>query len=188
MWFITHSLDFRVQYVTKVTSLVKSWLYQDQFIEPEEMIMYHPPSYGGLGVQNVKLKAQAGLIKSFLETATSSTFRQSLFHSNLFRYHVLGETSSPNPGFPPFYNKDFFSKIRQVHLETPLNIATMSARLWYALLLEDNCTMEQGTGQENIYIMCRVELTNLDTDWKMSWRLARHPELGPENTSFIFKM
>ena len=53
MWFITHSLDFRVQYVTKVTSLVKSWLYQDQFIEPEEMIMYRPPSYGGLGVQNV---------------------------------------------------------------------------------------------------------------------------------------
>ena len=188
MWFKTHSVDLRVQDVNKVTSLVKSWLYQDQFIKPEEIVMYRPPSYGGLGVQNVQLKAQAGLIKSFLETATNSTFRQSLFHSILFRYHVLGDTTLPNPGFPPFYSQSFFSKIRQVHLETPLNVATLSERLWYRLLLEDNCTMEQGTGQENIYIMCRVELTNLDTDWKMSWRLARHPGLGPENTSFIFKM
>ena len=111
MWFKTHSVDLRVQDVNKVTSLVKRWLYQDQFIKPEEIVMYRPPSYGGLGVQNVQLKAQAGLIKSFLETATNSTFRQSLFHSILFRYHVLGDTTLPNPGFPPFYSQNFFSKI-----------------------------------------------------------------------------
>ena len=128
--------------------------------------MYRPPSYGGLGVHNVLLKAQAGLIKSFLETATNSTFRQSLFHSVLFRYHVLGDTSLTNPGFPPFYSANFFSQIRHVHLETPLNVATMSEKQWYRLLLEDNCTMEQVNGHEDRYIRCRVELANQDTDWE----------------------
>ena len=146
VWFRTHSVDLRLQDVNKVTSLVKSWLYQDQFIKPEELVMYRPPSYGGLGVHNVLLKAQAGLIKSFLETATNSTFRQSLFHSVLFRYHVLGDTSLTNPGFPPFYSANFFSQIRHVHLETPLNVATMSEKQWYRLLLEENCIMEKVTG------------------------------------------
>ena len=105
MWFRTHSVDLRVQDVTKVTSLVKSWLYQDQFLKPEESIMYRPPTLGGLGIHNVLLKAQAGLIKTFMETAQSSTFRQSLYHSMLFRYHVLKDMSIPDPGFLQFYSR-----------------------------------------------------------------------------------
>ena len=188
IWFRTHSVDLRVQDVTKITSLIKSWLYQDQFLKPEELVMYRPPSVGGLGIHNVLLKAQAGLIKTFLETATNSKFRRSLFHTILFRYHILGDTSIPNPGFPPFYSADFFSKIRQVHEETPLNVATMSEGQWYQLLLEDNCTMEEGDGDQRKLIMCRVERSNPEVDWERSWRLARMPGLGPENVSFLFKL
>ena len=56
-WFKTHSVDIRVQDVTKITSLVKSWLYDDMLLKPEELVMYRPSSYGGLGIQNVKLEA-----------------------------------------------------------------------------------------------------------------------------------
>ena len=101
MWFRTHSVDLRIQDVTKVTSAVKSWLYQDQLLKPEEQIMYRHASLGGLGVHSVQLKAQAGLIRSFLETAVNPSFRSSLFHHQLFRYHVLDDTSLPDPGFPP---------------------------------------------------------------------------------------
>ena len=52
----------------------------------------------------------------------------------------------------------------------------------------DDLSVEQCTGQDNIYIMCRVELAKPDTDWERSWRLARLPGLGPENISFLFKM
>ena len=55
MWFRTHSVDLRVQDVTKVTSAVKSWLYQDQLLKPEEQIMYRQASLGGLGVRSVQL-------------------------------------------------------------------------------------------------------------------------------------
>ena len=73
-WFKTHSVDIRVQDVNKITSQVKSWLYADMLLKPEELVMYRPSSYGGLGIHNVKVKAQAGLIKSFLESAGHAKF------------------------------------------------------------------------------------------------------------------
>ena len=51
-----------------------------------------------------------------------------------------------DPGYPPFYPKEFFSKIREVHLETPLNVAMMTQKQWYRFLLEDTCTMQVGDG------------------------------------------
>ena len=188
VWFRTQTVDLRVQDVTRITSNVKTWLYQDQFLKPEELIMYRPPSLGGLGVLNVQIKAQAGLIRSFLETAINPKFRTSLYHSTLFRYYVLGETSLPDPGRPPFYSADFFSKIRQVHDESPLNVAHMTEKQWYQLLLEDTCTMEEDNGGHRISIKCRVERANPEVDWERSWRLARLPGLGPENVSFLWKL
>ena len=47
-WFRSHSVDFRAQDSNKITSLVKSWLYADMYLKPEENIMYRPPSYGDL--------------------------------------------------------------------------------------------------------------------------------------------
>ena len=46
MWFRSHCVDLRVQDVNKITSLVKSWLYQDQLLKPEELVMHHHPSAG----------------------------------------------------------------------------------------------------------------------------------------------
>ena len=188
VWFRAHSVDFRVMDVNKITSLVKSWLYQDQLLKPEELVMHRHPSLGGLGVHHVQLKAQAALIRTFLETAANSTFRTSLFHSILYRYHVLAETSLPNPGFPPFYSQDFFAKIRKVHLETPLNVSKMSEKEWYRVLLEQYYTMETNQDGHQVNIMCRAERASPATDWEHSWRLARLPGLGPENTSFVFRM
>ena len=39
IWFRTHTVDLRVQDVTKITSLIKRWLYQDQLLKPEERVM-----------------------------------------------------------------------------------------------------------------------------------------------------
>ena len=88
--------------------------------------MCRPAYHGGLGVTSIKHKAQAVLIKTFLETAAIPNFRHSLFHSLLFRYHILDDSSIPNPGFPPYYPKSFFQTIKHVHLTTTLNILTIS--------------------------------------------------------------
>ena len=108
VFFRTKSVDLRLMDITKITSQVKSWLYADQLLKPEELVMYRPASYGGLGVTNVKMKALAGLIKSFLETAGNEKFLPSLYHTMLFKVHVLEDNSLPDPGYPPFYKRKFF--------------------------------------------------------------------------------
>ena len=117
-----------------------------------------------MGVHHVKLKAQAALIRSFLETACHPQFIPSLYHSTLFRYHVVGETGIPDPGFPPFYPKDFFTKIKDVYLKPSFNVTTMSQKQWYKLLLESCCTMELGDGGEMTFRPSRVELASPLTD------------------------
>ena len=137
VFFRTHSVDLRVMDVSKITSTVKSWLYADQLLKPEELVLYRPADHGGLGMLNVKLKAMAGLIKTFLETAGHEKFRTSLYHSMLYRYHILGETSLPNPGIPPFYSRYFFSTIQKFASTESKNIFLMSEKEWYSFLLEE---------------------------------------------------
>ena len=157
-------------------------------LKPQELIMSRPASFGGLGVHNVSMKALAGLITTFLETACNAKYRESLYHSSLFRYHILEDRSIPDPGMPPFYSDKFFQIIKEVHNDSPLNVSAMTQRQWYRLLLEDNVTMEEKENGQRSYIGCRVELGSPNVDWETSWRLARLPGLGSEHTSFLFKL
>ena len=134
------------------------------------------------------MKALAGLIKTFLETACNPKFQHSLYHEILLRYHVLEDRTLSNPGFPPFYSEAFFSTIQHVHQDSPLNIATMSESQWYMLLLEDKVTMEVREEQSRQFILCKAEIVNPSTNWEVIWRRARLRGLGPELTSFLFKI
>ena len=188
VWFKTHCVDLRQLDINKMHSSVKGWLYADQYLKPEEMVMFRPASYGGLGIHHIKYKALAAFTKTFLETACNPKFRQSLFHSNLYRFHILQDFSLPDPGFPPFYSKEFFQKIQNVKNETPLNIMKMTEKQWYQLYLEDFCTMEEQENAQRCFIPTRNELSSPSTDWETSWRLARLKGLGPENTTFLFRL
>ena len=188
VWFRTHSVDLRVMDISSITSSVKSWLYADQLIKPEEKVMFRPPTYGGLGVHHVKFKALAGLIRTFLETACNPKFRNSLYHSLLYRYHVLDDQSFPNPGYPPFYNVAFFDVIKHVHRNSPLNVVTMSEKDWYTLLVEDMVTMELSQDGPRKYLPCNAEQKSPMSNWDECWRKARLSGLGPENTSFLFRL
>ena len=61
-----------------VNSQVNSWLYQDCLENPNELVLYRSAEDGGLGMLNVKIRAMAFLIRTFLETALNPTFRHSL--------------------------------------------------------------------------------------------------------------
>ena len=64
----------------------------------------------------------------------------------------------------------------------------MTEGQWYRILVEQNVTMEESDTGEPKFIACRVERASPWTDWEISWRLARLPGLGPEQSSFIFKL
>ena len=111
VWFICGSVDLREGDIAAITKSFKSWLYADLYEKPSEAIMYHPAYYGGLGITSVKYKAKAMLIRTFLETAVHPRFKHSLLHSTMFRYHVMGDTTVPDPGLLPYYQQDFFDTI-----------------------------------------------------------------------------
>ena len=159
------------------------------FEKPSEQVMCRPTSYGGLGVISVKNRAQAALIRSFMETAAHPKFRHSLLHSHMFRYHVLGETSLPNPGFRPYYPDSFFQTIKKVHENTTLDVRLMTTGQWTRLLTEYNLTMEQIPNQQSLqFIPCRTERSNPQQDWQLTWRLSRLKGLNSEMMTFNFKL
>ena len=115
VWFKCSSINLRVQDINTINSQVKGWLYQDCFEKPSETVLYRDSTDGGLGLFNVKIRSLALLIRSFLETALHPAFRHSLYHEALFRYHVLNDDSVPNPGFPPYYDAEFFNTLKHYH-------------------------------------------------------------------------
>ena len=79
--------------------------------------------------------------------------------------------------------------IYKVHSQSPLNIAHMSEKQWYRYLLEENVTMfmEEPEVLRKL-IPCRVETKFPQINWDCSWRRARLRGLGPELSSFLFKL
>ena len=64
----------------------------------------------------------------------------------------------------------------------------MSIKQWSQLLVEDNVTMATLPDNTMEYIPCKAELVNPSTDWKSSWHLARLRGLGPDHTTFLWKL
>ena len=189
LWYKCNCIDLRAMDITAINSKVKAWLYADQFEKPEELVLYRPALLGGLGLHHVQLKAQAMLIRSFLETATNPNFLHSLFHNSLFRYHVLQHRDLPDPGPTPYYSNGFFETIREVHENSPLNVSTMSSREWYLLLVEDKVTMElQPNTDRQQHIKCKAEVANPNNDWDRTWRFARLKGLESEIITFLWRL
>ena len=189
VWFRCHTVDLRVVDHTSVTSKVKSWLYQDQLLKPEEMVLHRPISMGGLQLHNVQLKAQASLIRTFMETAAHPNFQHSLLHTLLYRIHVLGDDSIQNPPkSPPYLSPSFFSTIRSIKETTTLNITTMTVSQWYRVLIEDTITMVQPDDGPRHFKPCKAELSSPTTEWSISWRQARLKGLGSEASTFLWKV
>ena len=144
VWFRSRCVDLRICDTNAITSSCKSWLLQDMFEKPAEMILHRPLHYGGLGLHSPKFKAKAGFISTFLQTAANPSFRSNLLHNQLYRKYILEEADVPGvPNqLPPYFPEDFFHIIREVKRKYPFNILTMTERDWNRTLTEDFITME----------------------------------------------
>jgi hypothetical protein len=111
------------------------------------------------------MRSLACLTISFLETASNPTFRNSLFHEILYRYHLLGETSLPDPGLTPYYDQQLYATIKHYNEHSPLNVAVTSIRQWYTALMED-----------------KVPMTPLNEDSPQSLIPVRAESLSPSST------
>ena len=78
-------------------------------LKPQEMLLFRQVELGGLGLYNVKLRALALLIHTFLAQAVSPRFPTNHYLHALYSWHVLQERDIPDPGRPPYYSDTFFS-------------------------------------------------------------------------------
>ena len=190
VWFRTRCVNLRECDFKKGNSACKSWLYQDRFAKPEEMVLHRPHNYGGLGLHSVKFKAMAGFITTFLQTAANPKFQPNLLHNLLYRKHVLGEDvpHAPDPP-PPYLSIEFFTVIRKVMEDTPLNIVNMAEKDWTRLLTEDYITMlDMSDSGQQLFTPCRVEIASPATDWSRCWSACRQAGVPPDLASFLWLM
>ena len=64
----------------------------------------------------------------------------------------------------------------------------MTISLWTRLLVEDNLTMYTLADHTMEYIPCKAELASPTTDWDLTWQLVRLKGLGPDHSSFLWKL
>ena len=182
-----HYCDLRVGDIVAVTKQVKAWLYADLLEKPNKLALHRPVDQGGLGLLCVQRRALAFLISSFLETAISPRFSRNLYHEWLLRFYVFDE-QLPRPPIPPYFRGDFFPTLRRLQ-SSSINLRLCNVKTIYNFLMDDLLRTDgvEGDGPPPLAPL-RVELSDPGVDWPRSWQLARLPALGPQLSSFLFKL
>ena len=173
-------------YIIAINKQAKAWLYADLLEKPGELALYRHTSNGGLGLYHVQLRALANLINSFLETSCNPKFRKSQYHEALFNCHFLESTAPNNLDIPPYFKGDFFPAIKRIH-ESPLNVANVRVKEIYRFLIEE-FTMEADISGVQTLKPLRIEQAIPSIQWEQTWTLARQSMLGPNLTTFLFKL
>ena len=189
LWYRTGCIDLRVGDSATITTTIKGWLFQDMLEKPQEMVTFRQLELGGLGLHCVRSRAMAMLIHTFIQQAVSPEFKVNQYYENLYKWHVEDNRDFPCPGKPPYYSATFFNLIKDVKNNTPLNVARVTVKQWYQLLLERGVTHTSTNHNEPPQIIpTRLEEKYPGIDLSDSYRLARTFGLSPDQKSFIFKM
>ena len=188
LWFKCGSIDLRAGDISKITSNVKSWVYADQLLKPEELVLYKSRQEGGLNMVNVKYRAMAELIKSFIDTSINPTFTRNLYHQALYNWHVEDDRSIPDPGKPPYYSVEFFDAIKDVKSEGLLKLSSMSIGTWYKALIENHVTHEIDENDFKFKIRSKPETQNPNINWDQVWAISSLPGLDSSDSSFLFSL
>ena len=105
IWFECCTIPLCVQTINTITSTIKSWLYQDCFKKPAELVLYRDTKNGSLGLHNVQYCSLALLFRMFCEISCHPQFRHSLLATTLYHTQVLGEWCGVDVPLPPYYNQ-----------------------------------------------------------------------------------
>ena len=84
------------------------------------------------------------LLRTFCELAANPQLQQSAYLAALFCKEVLGEWYVGEVPPSPYYNEEFFNILRHYHLNSTLNVATMTIRQRTLALTQDRVTHSPG--------------------------------------------
>ena len=171
VWFRCSTVNLRESDFTTINSSIKRWLYADQLLKPEVIVLHRTVPEGGLGLISVKHKALACLLRNFTELAANPAYIGSLFLSSIYRAKVNGE----NIDCPevPYYSQHFFDVLTTATQEGK-DVVTMTTRYWYCYLIQRDVTVELPEADQPRQLKaCRVERLQPNTDWPQIWCRTR---------------
>ena len=132
---------------TKIQSKIRSWVLQDCFEKSAAHVLYRKPEDGGLGLLSVQCQAISVLLRAFCKLSADPCFIHSLNLETLFWSQVLGEFCAVDLQLPPYYNVDFLNTLKYYNENLIRNIAVMTIKEWYQLILDDRLLMSPSTTQ-----------------------------------------
>ena len=185
LYYRCNVIDPRAEDVKYFTSQAKSFIYADMLEKPQEEALYRGVGEGGLGLYNIKQRALAALIFTFLQTAVNPKFRRNYFHETLFRHCVLGE-SLPIPSIPPYFLGEFFPTLRSLR-QSEGDLGLITFRKVYEFLMKSVLRTNDADGNAPLTPL-RCEQANPAADWARTWRRVRLQGLGPDLSSFLIKL
>ena len=188
LWFRFGSFEPRVGDIKKINSIIKSWIYSDLLIKPDEITLFKKRSKGGLNLINIKYRAMAELIKSFIDTAINPKFKQNIFHNALYKWHVEENREIPNPGPSPFYTAEFFNAIKAIKTEERLSLSKLSIGMWYRALMEKYILTDTDENGFVFPVLSKAERRNPSVNWEVTWFLANHQAFESNDSSFAFRL
>ena len=131
----------------------------------------------------------AMLVHTFLSQAIFPKFMTNHYYTAVYQWHVIDRRDMDDPGRPPYYSAAFFSTIRDVHQNTPLNLAWVTLRQWYQILIESGVThTSNDLDSPPQLILNRSEERNQQVEFSTPYRLAGQFGLSPDQKSFLFKL
>ena len=184
LYYRCNVIGLRVEDVNYFSSQAKSFIYADLLEKPQVEALYRTIGDGGLGLYSIRERALAALMFTFLQTAVNPRFRRNIFHHTLYLYYVLEESQSA-PTIPPYFQGDFFPKLRKMRAERG-ELDTIGFREIYNFLMLD-VLKTAGQGERPL-IPLRCEVAEPTADWITTWHRVRMRGLGPELTSFLLKL
>ena len=179
-------IDMRKGDIDKITSLIKSWIYLDCFLKPEEEILYRSIREGGLGLNNIEMKAAATLTNSFIEAAVNEKFVRNHFMESLFNYYVDG-IGVKRVVRPPWYSDEFFGRIREAR-EEGLEVVNMTVKQWYWRFLNKVTHIKNPVTLTEELKQSRVEYIFPHINHKLCFRNIRYSGFPSKIMSVLFKL
>nr|MCS5593020.1 reverse transcriptase domain-containing protein [Porticoccaceae bacterium] len=186
----TSIIDLNKSDLAKISTLMKSWLYQDCLLKPSDLLNWRHVENGGLGVHHPPSRGQALLTATFLQMALGligkkNHYLNALFNSYVLDYPLPRGLTKP----PPFYSRRFFDTIKLAMGDS--NIALMGASDWYNFILARSVThmpSPHTPGPLGILIATTEEATRTNVDWNMFHSQVRQHGLCPDIKSFMWKL
>ena len=158
---------------------------QELLRKPKELLLYRSKEDGGLALVNVKARALANLIRTFLQSVLSSTYSSAIFNA----FVKDDKDAKQIVKKPSFYPEEMFTSVKEALRDLGGQIFSLTAKHWQTRLTENKATHVRDPTSGIVSLLpSPAEESWPDADWSQSRVNLSLKGLSPNQRSTLFKL